>query len=94
MIVGLDTGKNIGEAIMIVWREGFGECTTLSHSKYDSIKRVFVVLEKDRAFKKDFQRWMIEWNMLDRMVEILGSDHMVMMSKPHNFYLHLQVIGT
>ena len=67
---------------------------TLSRSGYSSVKRVFVVSEKNRVLEKDFQRWMIKRNMPDRMVEISGSDHMVMMSKPQDLCLHLQVIAT
>ncbi|MED6159695.1 hypothetical protein PIB30_044621 [Stylosanthes scabra] len=66
---------------------------TLSHTKYGSVNRVFVMSEKDLAITPDLQRWMIEHNPPHRTVKIAGSDHMVMMSKPINLCLRLQSIA-
>jgi hypothetical protein len=43
--------------------------------------------------QRDFQRWMMERNPPDDVVEIQGSDHMVMMSKPMELWAHLQAIA-
>lgn len=65
----------------------------LSEENYSSVKRVFVMSEKDLVGNRDFQRWMIEKNPPDRVVEIEGSDHMVMMSKPLELWAHLELIA-
>ncbi|XP_038887453.1 methylesterase 3-like [Benincasa hispida] len=65
----------------------------LSEKNYGSVKRVFVMSEKDLVGNRDFQRWMIEKNPPDRVVEIEGSDHMVMMSKPLELWAHLELIA-
>ncbi|KAJ9704930.1 hypothetical protein PVL29_003134 [Vitis rotundifolia] len=61
--------------------------------KYASVKRVFIISEEDKLGKKDFQLWMIEKNPPDAVKEIKGSDHMVMMSKPKELWVHLQAIA-
>ena len=61
--------------------------------KYASVKRVFIISEEDKLAKKDFQLWMIEENPPDAVKEIKGSDHMVMMSKPKELWVHLQAIA-
>ncbi|KAJ9704934.1 hypothetical protein PVL29_003135 [Vitis rotundifolia] len=61
--------------------------------KYASVKRVFIISEEDKLVKKDFQLWMIEKNPPDAVKEIKGSDHMVMMSKPKELWVHLQAIA-
>ncbi|KAG5557231.1 hypothetical protein RHGRI_007485 [Rhododendron griersonianum] len=48
--------------------------------KYGSVRRVFIVSEKDEVGKKDFQQWMIDKNPPDKVEKIRGSDHMVMIS--------------
>ncbi|RVW61294.1 Methylesterase 10 [Vitis vinifera] len=60
--------------------------------KYASVKRVFIISEEDKVMKKDFQLWMIQKNPPDAVKEIKGSDHMVMMSKPKELWVHLQAI--
>ncbi|KAK9942217.1 hypothetical protein M0R45_007895 [Rubus argutus] len=47
----------------------------------------------DLVQKRDFQLWMIERNRPNRVIEIRGSDHMVMMSKPLELWEHLQKIA-
>ncbi|XP_028102002.1 polyneuridine-aldehyde esterase-like [Camellia sinensis] len=54
----------------------------LSSKKYGSVRRVFVISEKDKVGKKEFQKWLVEKNPPDEVEEIKGSDHMIMMSKP------------
>ncbi|XP_030944449.1 salicylic acid-binding protein 2-like isoform X2 [Quercus lobata] len=65
----------------------------LSTKKYGSVKKVFIIAEKDKAIKRDFQLWMIERNPPSDVVEIKGSDHMVMMSKTIELWSHLQGIA-
>jgi len=58
------------------------EEVVFSKAKYGSVKRAFVVLEKDQAVPKQVQEGMIEKNPPNR-VELIGdSDHMVMASQP------------
>ena len=61
--------------------------------KYASVKRVFIISEEDKLGKRDFQLWMIEKNPPDAVKEIKGSDHMVMISKPKELWVHLQAIA-
>ncbi|KAA0031271.1 methylesterase 3-like isoform X1 [Cucumis melo var. makuwa] len=65
----------------------------LSERNYGSVKRVFVMSGMDLVSNKEFQRWMIENNSPDRVVEMEGSDHMVMMSKPFQLCAHLQLLA-
>ncbi|KDP38249.1 hypothetical protein JCGZ_04892 [Jatropha curcas] len=55
---------------------------TLTTEKYGSIKKAFIISEKDLTIEKDFQEWMIARNPPNLVERIFGSDHMVMMSKP------------
>ena len=65
----------------------------LSTKKYGSVKRVFIIVEKDKAIKRDFQLWMIERKPPNDVVEIKGLYHMVMMSKTIELWSHLQGIA-
>lgn len=65
----------------------------LSENKYGSVNRVYVLSRKDMILKPDFQRWMIERNQPNHVMEITGSDHMVMLSKPFDLSVHLQAIA-
>eukprot|EP00258_Populus_trichocarpa_P047905 XP_024463924.1 probable esterase PIR7A isoform X2 [Populus trichocarpa] len=65
----------------------------LTREKYGSVKRVFIIAEKDLILEKDFQQWMIQKNPPDEVKEILGSDHMSMMSKPKELWACLQRIS-
>lgn len=65
----------------------------LTEENYGSVKRVFVMSEKVLVGNRDYQRWMIEENPPDRVVEIEGSDHMVMISKPLQLWAHLEYIA-
>ena len=54
----------------------------VTREKYGTVKRVFIIAEKDLILQKKFQEFMIRENPPNQVEEILGSDHMVMMSKP------------
>lgn len=66
----------------------------LSEEKYGTVKRAFIIPDEDLVEKKDFQLWMIERNRPNRVAEIRGSDHMVMMSKPLELWVLLQKLAT
>ncbi|KAK1276336.1 Salicylic acid-binding protein 2 [Acorus gramineus] len=55
-----------------------------SEEKFGSVKRVFVVCGRDYIFPEGMQRWMIQNNPPDDVVEIETADHMVMLSEPQN----------
>ncbi|KAM3377119.1 methyl jasmonate esterase 1 [Capsicum galapagoense] len=66
----------------------------LSRKKYGSVRRVFIGAAEDKILTKELQQYMIEKNPPDEMEEILGSDHMAMMSKPLQFFtLLLSIIA-
>ncbi|XP_021895096.1 salicylic acid-binding protein 2-like isoform X2 [Carica papaya] len=54
----------------------------VTKKKFGSVHRVHIICENDKVLKEDFQRWMIEKNPMDEVMSIIGSDHMVMFSKP------------
>ncbi|KAK3412452.1 hypothetical protein EUGRSUZ_I01202 [Eucalyptus grandis] len=60
---------------------------------YGSVRRVAVISEDDKLIDKDFMLWMIERNPPDQVLEVKGSDHMVMMSKPMRLLALLQHIA-
>ncbi|PHT64382.1 hypothetical protein T459_31733 [Capsicum annuum] len=53
----------------------------LSSKKYGSVRRAYIVSADDKALPKEFQQLMSEKNPPNQVEEILGSDHMPMMSK-------------
>ncbi|XLU74111.1 hypothetical protein S245_033164, partial [Arachis hypogaea] len=65
----------------------------LSHTRYGSVSRVFVMTENDHSVDPKFQRWMITYNPPNCVVEISGSDHMVMMSKHIELSHNLQIVA-
>ncbi|PON49203.1 Methyl esterase [Parasponia andersonii] len=65
----------------------------LTKDKYGSVNRVYIISEKDVVVNKDVEQWMIKNNQPNGVVEIRGSDHMVMMSKPIELWNHLQNIA-
>ncbi|XP_049415386.1 methyl jasmonate esterase 1-like isoform X2 [Solanum stenotomum] len=69
--------------------ENIYEEIVLSRKRYGSVKRVFIIAAESKALNKEFQHWMIENNPPDEVKEILGSDHMVMMSKPQQLFTTL-----
>ena len=52
----------------------------LSTEKYGSVKRVYIISEKDKVARRDLQLWMIERNPPNDVVEIKESDHMVIVN--------------
>ncbi|XP_022148531.1 salicylic acid-binding protein 2-like [Momordica charantia] len=65
----------------------------LTVERYGSVKRVFVVSGNDRIINKKFQWWVIKRNPPTAVVEVRGSDHMVMMSKPFHLFKKLHRIA-
>ncbi|XP_065873725.1 salicylic acid-binding protein 2-like [Euphorbia lathyris] len=57
--------------------------------KYGSVNRVYIVCDNDNIVTEDFQRWTIEFSGIKDVIEINGSDHMPMTSKPHELCHHL-----
>ncbi|EEF43368.1 alpha/beta hydrolase, putative [Ricinus communis] len=60
---------------------------------YGTIKRVYIRSDQDLALKIDVQNWMIQKNPPNQSVQIAGSDHMVMISKPNELSSVLQQIA-
>jgi len=60
-----------------------------TEAKYGSVRRVFIIAEKDRVLPKEEQEWMIQNNPPDQVETISGSDHMVMTSKTAQLVAHL-----
>ncbi|XP_022775230.1 methylesterase 3-like [Durio zibethinus] len=69
------------------------EETALTREKYGSVRRVYIVCDKDKVTDEDFQRWMIENNPPDEVMLIPDSDHMVMFSKPQELCSCLEEIA-
>ena len=62
----------------------------LTKDKYGSVNRVYIISEKDMIVNRDIEQWMLKNNQPNRVVEIRGSDHMIMMSKPIELWSHIQ----
>ncbi|CAK9186917.1 unnamed protein product [Ilex paraguariensis] len=73
--------------------EDMSKVMMMSSKRYGSVDRVFVICDEDKLVKKGFQRWMVEKNPPNEVVEITGSDHMAMMSKPVELSVHLRCIA-
>ncbi|MCD7470788.1 hypothetical protein HAX54_010907 [Datura stramonium] len=68
--------------------------TALSEEKYGSVRRVYVVCDKDNVLKeKQFQRWLIKNNPPDEVELMYNADHMVMFSKPRELCSCLVMIS-
>ncbi|XP_010315273.1 methyl jasmonate esterase 1-like isoform X1 [Solanum lycopersicum] len=65
----------------------------LSNKNYGSVRRAYIVAAEDKILKKEFQQLMIEKNPPDQVEEILGSDHMPMVSKPLQLFTLLMRIA-
>lgn len=61
----------------------------LSQENYGSVNRAFIICNEDKVVTREIQERMIEMNPTDEVKEIEGSDHMVMMSKPVELFVHL-----
>lgn len=73
--------------------EDFLNENALTKQNYGSVRRAFVVCEKDNILKKEFQEWLIENNPPDEVMVISGADHMPMFSKPDELCMYLQDIA-
>ncbi|XP_022741115.1 methylesterase 10-like [Durio zibethinus] len=69
------------------------KATAVTKEKYGSVRRVYIVCNKDNVMKEDYQRWMIGNNPPDEVKVISDSDHMVMFSKPYELCSCLQDIA-
>ncbi|XP_022741795.1 salicylic acid-binding protein 2-like [Durio zibethinus] len=58
------------------------EDTALARERCGSVRRVYIVCNKDKVTDEDFQRWMIENNPPDEVMLISDYDHMAMLPKP------------
>lgn len=65
----------------------------LTWERYGTVRRVYIISEKDLVTEKDLAMWMIKRNPPHRVEEIKDSDHMVMMSKPLELWAHLLSIA-
>ncbi|XP_038887398.1 probable esterase PIR7A [Benincasa hispida] len=65
----------------------------LSQEKYGSVKRAFIISEKDQMTTKIMVWAMLIFNKPDRVAEVKGSDHMVMTSKPLELTQQLSTIA-
>ncbi|KAK1405269.1 Polyneuridine-aldehyde esterase [Heracleum sosnowskyi] len=65
----------------------------LTNKKYGSIRRVYIVSERDLIFTEKFQKEMINSYPPQDVKEIRGSDHMVMFSKPQELASLLQTVA-
>lgn len=72
----------LARPLYIYSEEDISKEMVLSNKRYGSVRRVFIIAAEDKTLHKEFQQWMIEKSPPDAVEEILGSDHMVMMSKP------------
>ncbi|XP_068317008.1 methyl jasmonate esterase 1-like [Pyrus communis] len=85
-------GSMLIRPLRLFSEEDLSKKLKLTNENYGSVNRVYVLSEGDLVGKKDFQRWMIKKNRPNKVVEITGSDHMVMISKPLELWLHIQRI--
>ncbi|RZC44676.1 hypothetical protein C5167_037615 [Papaver somniferum] len=79
--------------IRVFSNEHMSEEITTSKQKYGSIKRVYIIAELDKTLTRDFPCRTIEKDPVDEVREIIGSDHMVMMSKPQELFACLKEIA-
>ncbi|XP_026446879.1 salicylic acid-binding protein 2-like [Papaver somniferum] len=89
----LDLASMLARPIRIFSADDMSKQMTMSKQKYGSVKRVYIIAELDKGIPKDVQRWVIEKDSVDDVKEIGGSDHMVMMSRPHELFACLQEIA-
>ncbi|XVF15638.1 hypothetical protein REPUB_Repub09cG0171600 [Reevesia pubescens] len=75
------------------YKEGSSKATAVTKERYGSVRRVYIMCDKDNLIKEDLQRWMIENNPPDEVKLISDSDHMVMFSKPNELCSCLQEIA-
>jgi len=73
--------------------DDLSKANSFSATGYGSVKRVYVIFDKDLAIPVEFQRWMIENSAVEEVMEIEGADHMVMSSKPQELFHCLSEIA-
>ncbi|XP_019166158.1 PREDICTED: polyneuridine-aldehyde esterase-like [Ipomoea nil] len=66
----------------------------LSQKRYGCVDRVYIKAGEDKSWgNKDREQMMIRMNPPKQVIEIAESDHMVMMSRPRELFLHLLSIA-
>ncbi|KAL8131380.1 hypothetical protein AgCh_007349 [Apium graveolens] len=73
--------------------EASREAAELTNKKYGSIRRVFIVSERDMIIPEKIQKETIASYPPHDVKEISGSDHMVMLSKPQELASLLQTVS-
>ncbi|KAG9440754.1 hypothetical protein H6P81_020919 [Aristolochia fimbriata] len=76
-----------------VFMEDVSDTPNLSEEKFGSVRRVFIVCKDDKLLPEEFQRWMIQNNPPEKVMEIEGADHMPMLCKPIELSLCLLKIA-
>ncbi|KAG0471650.1 hypothetical protein HPP92_016196 [Vanilla planifolia] len=74
-------GELVDEAYITVRRRA-RKWPAFSLEGYGSVRKVYIVSQEDASISADFQRWMIQNNPVEEVMEIEGADHMAMLSKP------------
>ncbi|XP_060174414.1 methyl jasmonate esterase 1-like isoform X1 [Lycium barbarum] len=88
MKVDLALATTLMRPLYLYTDEDMSKELKLSHKNYGSVSRVFILSNEDKVVTRDLQEWMIERNPPDEVEVIEGSDHMVMMSKPVELFVH------
>ncbi|KAE8665935.1 putative Methyl esterase 10 [Hibiscus syriacus] len=65
----------------------------LTKENFGSVNRVYIVCKDDLLIKESLQKWYIENSPTVDVKFIDGSDHMAMLSKPHQLRKHLQEVA-
>uniref|UniRef100_A0A2P2P5C8 (S)-hydroxynitrile lyase n=1 Tax=Rhizophora mucronata TaxID=61149 RepID=A0A2P2P5C8_RHIMU len=65
----------------------------LTKLKYGTVPRVFITVDHDNVMVEESTRKMIESNPPDEIMEVSGSDHMILYTKPKEFCSCLQEIA-
>ncbi|CAH1437504.1 unnamed protein product [Lactuca virosa] len=73
--------------------EDMSEDSILTINKYGSIKRVYVICEKDQVMDEEFQKFVVEDSPPDEVKYFPEAGHMIMLSKPNDLALYLQEIA-
>ncbi|KAK7400849.1 hypothetical protein VNO78_12157 [Psophocarpus tetragonolobus] len=89
-----ELARTLMRPLRLFGEEDMAEVLALSHSRYGSVSRVYVLSQEDRVMYSRFQRWMVEHNPPNHVIYVSGSDHMLMMSKPIDLCNHLNTIAT
>lgn len=67
-----------------VFRESLRKAKKFSEDKFGKVSKVYVICKEDKVIRKPYQEWMIQncGIQIQNVMEIEGSDHMPMFSKP------------